>query len=134
MTREELVQEVYARWLDAATRLAFAASLLAFVLYATGLAPAFVPLDALPALWGLPVGEYLERTGVVSGWGWLGLLRFSDYASLACVALIGMVTLICYLRILPLLLRLGERLQAALVLAQVLVLLIAASGLLAGGR
>jgi hypothetical protein len=134
MTREEWVEELYARWLDAATRWAFAASLLAFVLYATGLAPAFVPLDALPALWGLPVGEYLERTGMVSGWGWLGLLRFSDYASLACVALIGMVTLICYLRILPLLLRLGERLQAALVLAQVLVLLIAASGLLAGGR
>jgi hypothetical protein len=98
------------------------------------LLPAFVPLDALPALWGLPVGEYLERTGVVSGWGWLGLLRFSDYASLACVALIGLVTLICYLRVLPLLLRLGERLQAVLVLAQALVLLIAASGLLAGGR
>jgi hypothetical protein len=134
MTPEQLVQEVYARWLDAATRLAFAASLLAFLLYATGLLPAFVPLDALPALWGLPVGEYLERTGVVSGWGWLGLLRFSDYASLACVALIGLVTLICYLRVLPLLLRLGERLQAVLVLAQALVLLIAASGLLAGGR
>jgi hypothetical protein len=134
MTPEQLVQEVYARWLDTSTRLAFAASLLAFLLYATGLLPAFVPLDALPALWGLPVGEYLERTGVVSGWGWLGLLRFSDYASLACVALIGMVTLICYLRILPLLLRLREPLQAALVLAQVLVLLIAASGLLAGGR
>ena len=134
MTREEVIQERYARWLDVSTRLAFAASLLAFLVYASGLLPAFVPLQALPALWGLPVDRYLEKTGAPSGWGWLHLVGFSDYLSLACMALVGMVTLLCYLAILPLLLRLGERLQAALVGAQVLVLLVAASGFLAGGR
>ena len=50
------------------------------------------------------------------------------------MALVGLVTLLCYLVTLPLLLRLGERLQAALVGAQILVLLAAASGFLAGGR
>jgi hypothetical protein len=43
------------------------------------------------------------------------------------------VTLICYLRVAPALLACGERVQAALALAQVLVLLAAASGLFAGG-
>ena len=133
MSPENLVQTRYARWLDAATRIAFAASLAAFVVYAGGLLPSFVPLEQLPSLWHLPVDEYLERTGAPAGWGWLGLLGYSDYLALACVALIGTVTLVCYLAILPLLLRVGERLEAALVAAQVIVLVFAASGLLAGG-
>jgi hypothetical protein len=134
MTPDEVLQEAYARWLDAGSRLAFAASLLAFVLYAGGVVPAFVPPETLPALWGLPVDQYLERTGAPAGWGWLGLIAFSDYASLACIALVGLVTVLCYLAILPMLLRLGDRLQAALVIAQAAVLLIAASGVLAGGH
>jgi hypothetical protein len=134
VTQDEVLQEAYARWLDAGTRLAFAASLLAFFLYAGGVVPAFVPLETLPELWGLPVDQYLERTGAPVGWGWLGLIAFSDYASLACIALIALVTVLCYLAILPMLLRLGDRLQAGLVIAQAVVLLIAASGVLAGGH
>ena len=75
VSREQVVQELYARWLGAVARIAFAASLVAFVLYAGGVLPTFVPLDALPALWQLPVGEYLARTGAPVGWGWLRLLR-----------------------------------------------------------
>lgn len=134
MSREDLIQEIYARWLDAGSRGAFAASLLAFAVYAGGLLPPFVPLDALAALWHLPVDQYLAKTGAPARWGWLQLLGFSDYLSLACIALIGVVTLVCYLAVLPVLLRLGERLQAALAAAQILVLLIAASGAFAGGR
>ena len=133
MSPENLVQERYARWLDAATRMAFAASLAAFVVYASGLLPSFVPLEQLASLWHLPVDEFLERTGAPAGWEWLRLLGYSDYLALACIALIGTVTLVCYLAILPLLVRVGERLEAALVAAQVIVLLIAASGALAGG-
>jgi hypothetical protein len=133
MSPENLVQERYARCLDAATRIAFAASLAAFVVYAGGLLPSFVPLEQLASLWDLPVDEFLERTGAPAGWEWLRLLGYSDYLALACVALIGTVTLVCYLAILPLLVRVGERLEAVLVAAQVIVLLIAASGALAGG-
>jgi len=134
VSREQVVQELYARWLGAATLIAFAAALVAFILYAGGLLPPFVALDALPALWQLPVGEYLARTGAPVGWGWLRLLPYADYLSLGCVALIAAVTLVCYLAVLPMLLKLEERLQAALVAAQVVVLLVAASGALAAGH
>jgi len=127
------VQEVYARWLDGATRAAFAASLLAFLVYVSGLVPPFLALEALPRYWGLPVGEFLRQTGAPAGWGWLNLLGGAEYLNLACMALICVVTLLCYLRIVPALLGLGERLQAALALAQVLVLLAAVSGFFAGG-
>ena len=134
MSREQVVQELYARWLGAVTWLAFAAAFVAFVLYAGGVLPSFVPLDALPNLWQLPVGEYLARTGAPVGWKWLGLLPAADYLSLGCVALIATVTLVCYLATLPMLMKLEERIQAALVAAQVVVLLVAASGALAAGH
>jgi len=134
VSREQVVQELYARWLGAVARIAFAAALVAFVLYAGGVLPTFVPLDALPGLWQLPVGEYLARTGGPVGWGWLRLLAYADYLSLGCVALIAAVTLVCYLAVLPMLLKLEERVQAALVAAQIIVLLLAASGALAAGH
>ena len=49
----------------------------------------------------------------------------ADYLNLAAVALFALMTLVCYLRVIPLL----PRLQAAFALAQVLVLLAAISGL-----
>jgi hypothetical protein len=44
------------------------------------------------------------------------------------------VTLVCYLATLPMLMKLEERMQAALVAAQIIVLLVAASGALAAGH
>ena len=128
------VQEIYARWLDVSTRVSFAASLVAFLVYVSGVVPPYLPLDALPRYWGLPVGEFLRQTGAPSGWDWLGHLGGgAEYLNLACMALLGLVTVLCYARIVPTLLSLGERLQAALAITQVAVLLAAASGLFAGG-
>ena len=128
------VQEIYARWLDLGTRAGFAASLVAFLVYVSGVVPAYLPLEVLPRYWGLPVGEYLRQTGAPSGWDWLSHLGGgAEYLNLACMALLGIVTMLCYMRIVPVLLRLGERVQAALAIAQIAVLLAAASGFFAGG-
>jgi len=54
--------------------------------------------------------------------------------TIAAVALFGVVTLVCYARIVPLLFAAGERLQAFIALAQVLVLAAAAAGVFTGGR
>jgi hypothetical protein len=131
---DALVQELYARWLDVGTRASFAASLVAFLLYVSGAVPAYLPLEALPRYWSLPVGEFLRQTGAPSGWDWVSQLGGgAEYLNLACIALLGVVTALCYARIVPALLALGERLQATLAIVQVAVLLAAASGLFAGG-
>jgi hypothetical protein len=128
------VQETYAGWLDVGTRAGFSASLVAFLVYVSGAVPPYLPLEMLPRYWGLPVGEFLRQTGAPSGWDWLGHLGGgAEYLNLACMALLGVVTAICYMRIVPVLLRLGERVQAALAIAQIAVLLAAASGFFAGG-
>jgi hypothetical protein len=127
-------QQVYARWLDWGTRISLALLVAAFLAYVFGLAPAALPLADLPRFWRLPLERYLALSGSPTGWGWLAMLDKGEYQNLVGVALLGLVTVACYLRILPLLLARRERLQAAIVVAQVAVLLLAASGLLAGGH
>jgi hypothetical protein len=125
---------IYARWLDAAAKTAFIVSVVAFVLYVSGALPPLVPLDALPRLWSLPVDVFLQRSGAPAGWGWLAFFDRGDYLNLACLALLACVTLVCYLRIVPALLREGARLEAAIAAAQVAVLLAAVSGVFAAAH
>ena len=121
----DLDHDTYARWLDRMVRVAFVLTAAVFALYVLRVLPAFVALDALPSLWRLPLAQYLERSGAPVGWAWLPLVGRADYLNLAAVALFALMTLVCYLRVIPLL----PRLQAAFALAQVLVLLAAMSGL-----
>jgi len=69
---DEHIQRLYARWLDAATKTGFAASLCAFLLYVSGTLPPYVAPERLPELWGLQVGRFLEQTGAPTGWRWSG--------------------------------------------------------------
>ena len=82
----------------------------------------------------MPVDRYLALAGAPTRWDWLRLVGHADYLSLFGIALLALATVGCYVRVGALYWRRGERLQAALAGAQVLVLLVAASGLLAGGR
>jgi hypothetical protein len=131
MRQERALRELYARWLDVATKAGFAISLCAFLVYAGGLLPAYVSLAELPRYWALPVHRFIELTGAPTGWAWLGLLGYGDALNLAAVALLGLVTPACYARLVPALVAERDWLQAALALAQLAVLLAAASGLLA---
>jgi len=127
-------QEVYARWLDALTHIAFAFSVLALALYLTGVLAPFVAPQALAELWRLPVDQYLARAGAPSGWGWLSLVGRGDYLNLAGICLFALISLVCCARVIPAFLRHGERLHAALAFLQVAVLLAAALNLFPGAR
>lgn len=127
-------QQVYARWLDWGTRASLAALVAAFAAYALGLVEPWVPVAELPALWTLPVERYLALTHSPAGWGWIALLGEADYLNFLGVAMLGLVTVACYLRLMPILLARRERLMAGFAFAQILVLLLAASGVLAGGH
>ena len=123
---------IYARWLGVGTRIALTLLIATFAVYALGVMEPLVPLRALPELWRLPVGEFIAATGAPTGWGWLARLGAGDYLNLVGVAFLGGVSVVCYLRIAPYYWREGDRALAWLAVAQVVVLLAAASGLIAG--
>ena len=125
---DRALRELYARWLDIATKAGFVISLVAFLLYAGRVLPPYIPLEELPRYWMLPVNQFVRATGAPSGWAWLGELRYSDGLNLLAVALLGLVTPLCYARLVPALIAERDWLQALLAVAQLAVLLAVASG------
>jgi hypothetical protein len=125
------VELIYARWLAAGTRAALATLIATFLAYLYGFAEPLVPPGRLAGLWHLPVGDFRAATGAPAGWDWLAHAGWSDYTNMIGVAMLCLVSLVCYLRVLfcP-----GEALLRVLAVAQVLVLVAAASGLLPGAH
>jgi len=126
---DRALRELYARWLDIATKAGFVISLAAFLLYAGQVLPAYVPVSELPRYWSLPVNQFIQATGAPNGWAWLGELGYGDGLNLLAIGLLGLVTPLCYARLVPALLAERDWLQALLAVAQLAVLLVAASGL-----
>lgn len=126
------VQERYARVLLAGKRAGLFCLVASFVLYLSGWCAPHVPLARLPDYWGLPVEEYLAATGSPAGWGWLALAGHGDFMNLAGIAVLAGATVACYLSVLPLLVRGKDRSYAVIVALEVMVLLLAASGILKG--
>jgi len=122
----------YARLLDWGTWLGLVVLVLSFAAYALGLADPHVPVSRLPELWQHPVGRYLELTQSPTGWGWLALIHRGDIAGLAGIVILAGCSVVCLLALVPLYLRRGDKAFAMLCVAEVAVVVLAASGWLAG--
>lgn len=127
------VQARYGRWLAWGTRVGLALLVLGFAAYLLGLAP-HVPIEHLPALWERPAVELLERTGLRPGWHWASLVHRSDMLVLAAIAFLASCSIAALAAVIPLFRKRGERVFAAVCALQIVVLLVAASGLLAVGH
>jgi len=123
-------QQIYARWVDIGTRIGLALLVISFALYVTGMLEAHVPAAELVRLWDLPVHLFVAATDAPTGWGWLALLHKGDYLTFVGIAVFAGITLVCYARMIPMLIARGERLHAALAAAQLLVLALALSGVM----
>lgn len=124
-------QQVFARWLDAGTKVALVLLAASFVVYVTGVLPPQLPPEELARLWGLPLPQFLAAAGAPTGWGWLALSMRGDYFNYFAIVLLASIVLAAYLRILPLLVP-RDRAFALLAALEIAVLLAAASGLLPG--
>ena len=124
----------YATWLDWGTRVGLVVLLLSFAAYVLGLAESHVPVSRLPELWVHPVGRFLELTGSPTGWGWLALVHRGDIAGLFGIAILAGSSVLCLLALVPLYGSRGDKAFAAICLAEVAVVLVAASGWISGGH
>ncbi len=135
-------QRIYANVLATGMYTGLLLLLVTFALYLTGIMEPAVPIEVLPDLWGLSVGEYLEavnheyihRDGHLTGWWWLSGLGFGDYVNFLGVAVLSGVTIVCYFAIIPTLVRKGDRVYGIIAVLEAMVLLLAASGILVAGH
>lgn len=122
------VEETYARWLAAGARVGFLVLVVSFAIYLLGVLPPSVEPSELPRYWSLPYKEYIAATGAPTGWSWALRLAEGDLLNLLGVAILGALTLVCYLRVLPLFARRGERAFVVIAILEIALLAAAAAG------
>jgi hypothetical protein len=135
-------QMLYAKILASGMYAGLGLLLVTFALYATRLIPAAVPIEELPNYWTLSAHEYLEainheylhRDALVLGWGWVAVLNKGDFLNFIGIAVLAAVTVICYLGILPSLFRKKDWVYGTIALLEVIVLVLAASGIVSAGH
>lgn len=127
-------QFVYAGWLDIGMKLGFVLLLGTFFIYLSGVTTPHVPVTELPLYWSMPVNEYLQAANVHTGWSWLSLVGKGDFMNFIGIAFLSGVTIACFLRIAPILFRNGDTVYGVIAVLEVLVLALAASGVLVVGH
>lgn len=131
MATEE--QITYAKLLDKGMKIGLLLLIVTFIVYMTGILTPYIPLKEVSKYWGMSVHEYLEVTGIQPGWAWLGMLGKGDFLNFMGIAFLAGVTVLCYIRITPILFRKKDMVYGVLAIIEVLVLALAASGILKSG-
>ena len=124
------IEDSYRRVLAVCTLAAFVLLLVVYVLYVLGCVPVHTPHAQVALHWGKNTEEFLQATGRQAGWSWLRQLGYGDMLCLLGVACLGIVVPICYLRILPALAGRRDRIHVVLVILQLIVRALAATGVL----
>jgi hypothetical protein len=127
-------QQVYAVWLDRGMKIGFVMLVASFVAYLLGLFEPHVPVSRLPEMWRLSASEYRAAADVGTGWSWLGLAHKGDFMNFVGIAFLSAITIACYIRVIPLFLKSGDKVYAGITAVTALVLILAASGLLVVGH
>jgi hypothetical protein len=101
-----------------------------YALYISGVLPTKVPVSEVPQYWHLDAHEYSAATDTPRGWTWPANLGRGDSLSFGALAFMAGVSVMCLVAVFPYFLRERDRAYAAIVLAEVAVLVIAAGGFL----
>jgi hypothetical protein len=123
-----LENSVYARVLWIAGLFGFFTAFIAFLLYLTGIVEPRIPLCRVPELWSLSSREVMRLSGMSGGWGWIHLMDRGDMACYAGLAVIASGTIVALISVFIVYLSKRNYLYALIVLLQLTVLLLAASG------
>lgn len=129
-TEEQLA---YAKLLDIGMKIGLLMLVISFAIYIFGIFTPHVPVNDLPRYWSMSVKDYLKATDIHTGWSWLYMLGKGDFLNFMGIAFLSAVTIFCYLRIIPILFRKKDTVYGILAIIEVLVLVLAASGILKAG-
>jgi hypothetical protein len=135
-------QILYAKVLRIGMFIGLVTLFMTFGIYVSGILDPAVPLDHVSNYWDQGVHEYLEEVNreylhkehVPTGWAWMTMLGKGDFLNFIGIAILAGVTIICYLAIIPTLLRKKDTAYVTMAIVEVLVLALAASGILSVGH
>ncbi|NTU59187.1 MAG: DUF1634 domain-containing protein [Chlorobiaceae bacterium] len=131
------VQLAYAKTLDYVAHSVIIVMAAGYFLYLTGLLPLSVPIETIAGNWHLSASRLQAKLHLASGWSCFtrpeGIFH-GDIVSYISVIFLSLATLICLVSAFLVFIGEKKRLYSAITLLQVIVLLVAASGILSAGR
>ena len=134
-------QLAYAGVLNIGMWIGLALLVVTFIIYISGVLPSYVPIEKLSEIpqgsnvpyWGMRAHEFNQAFNIPTGWGWTSLVGKGDYLNFVGIAMLGGLSILCYLVILPILIRKKDTAYVVIAIFEVLVLALAASGILKAG-
>ena len=132
-TKASEEQMAYAGVLNIGMWLGLAVLVMTFFVYISGVLPSFVPIDDLPKYWTMRAHDFNAALNAPTGWGWAAHVGQGDYLNFVGIAMLSGLTILCYLVILPILIRKKDTAYVVIAVVEILVLSLAASGLLKTG-
>jgi hypothetical protein len=126
-------QLAYANLLFIGAWLGIALMIITYFIYIGGILQPHVDISVITQNWDKGVDEFLEIIDGPHGWGWISLLNRGDFLNYVGLVFIATLTIICYLF---LIFGYGKRKDWAffvICIIEVLVLSVAASGVLGSG-
>ncbi len=126
-------QLLYAKILERGMYFGLLILLITFGLYAFGIMDPYIPLDKISKYWSMNVNDYLHHANIKPGWAWVGMIKYGDFVNFIGIAILAGVTILCYAAIVPTLLKNKDTVYAIIAILEVIVLTVAASGILGAG-
>lgn len=126
-------QILYANLLNKGMLIGLLGLIVTFVLYVTGILAPKIPLEKIQHYWQMSVHSYLEESGIHAGWAWIHNLGYGDMLNFVPIAFLSGLTIFCYMAILPGLMRKKDTPYVILAIVEIVVLCVAASGILGTG-
>ena len=123
----------YADTLFYGSLIGFVTMLITYALYVFGVLTPQIPLDEMPRLWSQSAAAYRAAGNIPQGWGWLALVGKGDLCNFIGIAFLAALTIICFVQLAIGLLRQKQWIMAIIAILEVLVLSLAASGVLVAG-
>ena len=123
----------YADTLFYGALLGFVTMLITYALYVFGVLTPQIPLEEMPRLWSQSAAAYRAAGNIPQGWGWLALVGKGDLCNFIGIAFLAALTIICFVQLAIGLLRQKQWIMAVIAILEVLVLSLAASGVLVAG-
>ncbi len=120
------VSRTYATMVGWLVSISLSALVVAFVLYASGLLPSSLPVQAIPDLWHLSAAEYAQVTNRAIGWSWIVHIADGRYLVFLALVLFPAGTMLIVAIASPLYLNARAPLMALIALLEAAVLLFAA--------
>ena len=126
-------QLLYASILEKGMYVGLLILLITYAIYVFGILSPYLPHSEVPRYWGFPVSEYLHQTNIDAGWAWVGMLKYGDFLNFVGIAMLAAVSIMCFLAIVPTLLRNNDTVYAVFAIVEAIILIVAASGILGAG-